>query len=69
MTEFPTVESSRPIDNHRHMRNVYGKDVKDVISDAESIVLTVVKRTLVTGYTVTDQLQQQGRRPKARLMG
>jgi hypothetical protein len=45
VTELPTVESSRPIDNHRHLRNVYGKDVKDVIPDAESMVLTALKRT------------------------
>ena len=50
VTEFPTMESSRLIDN------------------AGSIVLTPVKRTTVTGPTLTDQPQQRQRRPKARLM-
>jgi len=58
VTEIPTAESSRPIDNHRRLRSVYDKDTIDVISHAGSIALTAVKRTMVTGPAVTDQSQQ-----------
>jgi len=57
VTEIPTAESSRPIDNHRHLRSVYDKDIIDVISDAGSIVLRAVKRTMGKGLAVTDQPQ------------
>jgi hypothetical protein len=58
VNEFPTAESSTPTDNHRHMRSVCDKDVTDVISDAGSIGLKTVKRTMATAPTVTDQPQQ-----------
>lgn len=57
VTEIPTAESPRPKDNHRRLRSVYDKDIIDVISDAGSIVLRAVKRTMATGPAVTDQPQ------------
>lgn len=53
-TEF-IAEDSSPIEIHRRLRNVYGVDAIDARSYARSVVIRVVKRTLVTGPAAADQ--------------
>lgn len=54
--EVFTAEGSIPI--HRCLRGVCGEDAIDISSDAGSVVLRAVKRTMVAGTAVADQPQQ-----------
>jgi hypothetical protein len=68
VVEFRTVECSSPIQIHRCLRSMYGEDAIDVSSDAGSVILRLVKRTLVTGPAAADQPWQGRRRPKTSFM-
>ena len=56
MTEFVTTEGSSPIQIHS-MRNVRGADVIEAgsVKNARSVVVRMVRRTLMTGPTAADQ--------------
>jgi hypothetical protein len=56
--EFLTVEGLSPTEIHRSMRSVYGEYAIGVSSDAGSIVVRAVKRTLLTRPAEGDQPRQ-----------
>jgi hypothetical protein len=58
VTELFTVEGFSPIELHRSLRSVYGEDAIDATSDAGSIVVRAVKRTLLTRPAEGDQSRQ-----------
>lgn len=51
--EFLTVEYFSPAEIHRSLRSMYGEDSIDAGSDAGSIVVRAVKRTLLTRRPTT----------------
>jgi hypothetical protein len=50
--EFFTAEGCSPIEIHRCLRSMFGEDAIDCASDAGSVTLRAVTRTLLTGAGV-----------------
>lgn len=55
MIEFHTAEGSSQTEKHMGLRNMYSEDAIHVNSEVASIVLRVVKMTLVTGHAALQQ--------------
>jgi len=58
VTEVFTVEGFSPTEIHRSLRSVCGEDASDASSNAGSIVIRAVKRTLLTHPAAGDQPRQ-----------
>jgi hypothetical protein len=64
VTEFLTAKGSNPTEIGRHGRNVYDEGATDVSSDAGSVVLRAVAKSLMTGPAAADRPWQGQRIPK-----